>query len=210
MEIEEFFRFLIAKGYNFEVARNPWALYLCDIQYGSFGYSHIKWEHLNGRFARAFLLEYAATMGVIDVGLILPFGAANDIGDLWGADTYSCLSRYDGLKYIRLTPLGAWILDVQDEYKLSKEIMKSKLIFKVLPDLEIVILQPSLLPSDKLFLNRISEQKSERVWKLSREKLLLAIEKGLEMDTIINFLLSGSSGILPSAVEIMLKEINFL
>ena len=49
-----------------------------------FGYSHITWEHVNGRFARALLLEYAATLGLIDVAVVSPWGALNDLGDLWG------------------------------------------------------------------------------------------------------------------------------
>ncbi|MFO7803493.1 MAG: hypothetical protein R6V55_14475 [Desulfovermiculus sp.] len=44
-------------------------------------------------FARAFLLEYAATLGSIDVALIPPWGAVSDVRNLWGADDLSCLSR---------------------------------------------------------------------------------------------------------------------
>lgn len=207
IEIEEFFRLLITNGHNFEVARDPWSLYLVDRQYGSFGYSHIKWGHLNGRFTRAFLLEYAATMGLIDVALIPPWGAVDDMGDLWGADEYSCLSRYDGLKYIKLTPLGAWILGIKDEYK-PESTVKTGSVFRILPNMEIIILAHTLLPSDKLFLDRIGKQKSERVWEFSKDKILLAVEKGLQMTIIRDFLLSRNEGDFPSTVEVTLKDMQ--
>ena len=38
IEIDEFFRFLKALDLNFVLARNEWKLYICEAQYGSFGY----------------------------------------------------------------------------------------------------------------------------------------------------------------------------
>ena len=80
----DFFKFLIANNHDFDVVRDGWGLYFGDPHYGSFGYSHITWEHVNGRFARALLLEYAATLGLIDVALVSPWGALNDLGTSGG------------------------------------------------------------------------------------------------------------------------------
>jgi hypothetical protein len=202
----EFFRFLTARGHVFTVARDPWKLYISDSRYGSLGYSHITWNHIEGRFATAFLLEYVATMGVIDVALVPPWGAAADMGDLWGADEYSCLSRYDGLVYLRLTPLGAWILGKTDTYSpASPENMQ---IFKILPNLEIAVTS-HITSADKLFLDRIAGQKSGNVWELSRSKILQAIEKNMKFGVIKDFLLSRTGGKeIPQPVEVFLNDIK--
>ena len=56
------------------------------------------------------LFEYAATLGVIDVAYASPRGARDDYRQLWGADRYDSLSRYDGLAALRVNDLGAAIL----------------------------------------------------------------------------------------------------
>jgi len=117
--IDDFFKFLIASGQGFDVIKDPCALYLEDREYGNFGYNHVTWDHLNGRFARAFLLEYAATLGIIDVCLTVPWESVTDHHNLCGADNLTALSRYDGLKYFRLTPLGEWILGTKDSYEIK-------------------------------------------------------------------------------------------
>jgi hypothetical protein len=40
-----------------------------------------------------------------------------NFGDIWGTDDLSFFSRYDGLLYFRLNPLGAWCLDLRDAYQ---------------------------------------------------------------------------------------------
>ena len=63
------------------------------------------------------LLEYAATLGMIDVALIPPAGARRDFRNMWGTDELAFFSRYDGLMYFRLTPLGAYCLGVESDYQ---------------------------------------------------------------------------------------------
>ena len=118
IEIDEFFRFLKALGLDFALAHNEWKLYLCEALYGSFGYDgRHDWELLQGRFIMATLFEYAATLGLIDVAYVPPEDGRDDFYDRWGVDDISSLSRYDGLKYIRLNPSGAWCLGVADDYQ---------------------------------------------------------------------------------------------
>lgn len=207
VEAEEFFRYLKAAGHDFSIDRNPWSLYIAEQGYGSLGYSHITWDHLSGRFARTFLLEYAAVMGVVDVAVVPPWGAVDDVRDLWGADDFSCLSRYDGLRYIRLTPLGAWMLGGKDEYK-PAQTAEGKAVFRILPNLEIVVIDGKLKPSDRLFFERVGNQESERVWKLSREKIVSSCAGGLGIEMIEDFLRSGSGGSLPEAADVFLADIR--
>ena len=189
--IQDFLKFLIAAGQGFDVIKDPWTLYICDREHGSFGYNHVTWDHLNGRFARAFLLEYAATLGLIDVCLTVPWESVTDHHDLWGADDFSALSRYDGLKYFRLTTLGEWILGTRDSYEIKKSINKTQ--FKLLPNLELALTTQAIAPSDKLIINRLCDQTSDNLWTLSKTKILNLLEQGISLEDIENQLMTLSA-----------------
>jgi len=92
-----------------------WRLYVADSYYGSLGHAGPQsWDIIEGRYALCVLLEYAATLGLIDVAYTDPCGARHDYRTLWGADQYACLSRYDGLLAVRVNELGAAILHDPD------------------------------------------------------------------------------------------------
>jgi len=92
-----------------------WRLYIADSYYGSLGHVGPQaWDIIEGRYAMCVLLEYAATIGLIDVAYADPRGARDDYRALWGADQYACLSRYDGLLAVRVNELGAAILHDPD------------------------------------------------------------------------------------------------
>ncbi len=109
--VDEFSRFMQAADLGFEVAHDPWKLYLGDPHHGSLGYegSHA-WPILQLRYLLCFLFEYAAVLGLVDVAFVDPRRAHQNFHALWGADDLAFLSRYDGLIYFRLTPLGAYCL----------------------------------------------------------------------------------------------------
>lgn len=54
----------------------------------------------------ALLFEYAATLGLVDVGHVDSHLALDDYADFWGTERLSRLSRDDGLRAVRLTELG--------------------------------------------------------------------------------------------------------
>ncbi len=92
-----------------------WRLYIADSYYGSLGHAGAQsWDIIEGRYALCVLLEYAATIGLIDVAYTDPRGARRDFRALWGAGQYACLSRYDGLLAVRVNELGAAILHDPD------------------------------------------------------------------------------------------------
>jgi len=114
IDVDTLFAILRAPPAPLAVARSPlarWRLYLVDSYYGSLGPAGWKaWNVLEGRYALCVLFEYAATLGVIDVAYTCPRGARDDYRELWGADRYDSLSRYDGLAAVRVNDLGAAIL----------------------------------------------------------------------------------------------------
>jgi hypothetical protein len=205
IETRSFFKFLVASGNGITVVRNPWKLYIGDANYGSFGYSHIRWDHVEGRFALAFLLEYAATLGIIDVALIPPWNSRDDFSDLWGAGDLSCLSRYDGLFAIRLNALGAWILGNKKKYE---PVFHDEPCFQVLPNMEVSRIGPGATPADVLFLERFSDKVSEQVWRLSAQKMLECTENGVRIDEIQTFLEARNRSELPQTMIVFLKDMK--
>jgi hypothetical protein len=97
LSVDDLFRQMKLDGFRFEVAGNPWKLYLLDANYGSLGYDGgDDFEILEARYTLAYLFEYLATLGLVDVAYTLPYDARPDYHDRWGTDELECLSRHAG------------------------------------------------------------------------------------------------------------------
>jgi hypothetical protein len=201
---DEFIRFMQASGNDFAVARDAWGLYIGEMQYGSLGYDGNE-RVLNSRYIFGLLLEYAATLGLIDVALIPPAGARRDYRALWGTDDLAFFSRYDGLMYFRITPLGAYCLDVESNYQAAP--VEVKPVLRVLPNLEIAAVGSDLEQSDRLALNAYAASVSDFVWRLEAGKLLAAIEEGRSVEEIREFLAARSGVAIPDTVARLLEDV---
>lgn len=209
IDLKEFGRFLRAQGHDFEITENPWTFYLGDPHYGSLGYDgYHNWEILQGRYLMAFLLEYLATLGMIDVATIPPEGAQSDYSELGGSDDLNYLSRYDGLCYLRLNALGAYCLDISDNFEAPPFEIRQAL--KVMPNLEIALTgEAELLPSDHLLLSRFAEKVSDRLWRLQPQTILAAAtEEGLPLKEMIEFLSARNGEDLPDTVKRTFQDIQ--
>jgi len=200
---DEFFRYLKATSKDFDVTRDAWDLYIGELQYGSLGYEGGA-ELLNRRYLLGLLLEYTATLGMIDVALIPPAGARDDFRDMWGTDELPFFSRYDGLMYFRLTPLGAYCLGVESGYQPPP--LEVKPVLRVLPSLEIEA-APDLEHSDFLALNAYATPVGDFIWRIDGGKLLAAIEAGRQVEEIRAFLTARSGGALPAEVTSLLDDV---
>ena len=114
------------------------------------------------------MLEYAATLGVIDVALIPPAGARHNYDNLWGADDLVYFSRYDGLMYLRLTTLGAYCLGVETEYWATP--VETKPVLSLLANLEIIAIGAELDQGDRMALDSYATKVSDLVWRLDQAK----------------------------------------
>jgi len=205
--VDELSRFLRATGRDFEVSRSPWELYISDPEYGSLGYDdEHAWEQLQGRFVLALLFEPAATLGLLDVAYVPPQEARDDFRSRWGADDLSCLSRYDGLEYVRVNALGAWCLGIAEEYR--PEPVATEPRFRVLPNLDVVASDRPPDPADVLLLNRVGVRTSDSVWRLDRAKVLAAVEGGLGIAELGEFLAAGGHGPLTQTVRVLLADLE--
>ena len=161
---------------------------------------------LQGRYVLAMLFEYAATLGLIDVAYIAPQGARLDYDNHWGTDDYECLSRYDGLEFLRLNALGAWCLGLTKEYELEPVVVKKT--WRVLPNHDVVSSEQNPDPGDVLFLDRVAERTSDRVWRLDREKILTAAEGGFGIEKLSEFLQEHSAERIPDTVLTLLDDLR--
>lgn len=185
------------------VERSAWSLYLGNPEYGSLGYENGE-RILEERYLFAFLLEYAATLGLLDVALIPPAGARHDYGRLWGTDDIVYLSRYDGLMHFRITPLGAYCLGAESTYRPASTPMTPML--RVLPNLEVAAIGAELEQGDRLALDANATRVSDRVWRLEAGKLLAAIEEGRPIEEIREFLIARSGAAIPDTVSRLLED----
>jgi hypothetical protein len=201
---DELWRHMQATDNDFAVSRDAWGLYIGEQQYGSLGYEGSA-GILNQRYLLALLLEYAATLGMIDVALIPPAGARRDFGGLWGTDELPFFSRYDGLVYFRITPLGAYCLDVETGYQPAP--MERKQVLRVLPNLEVAATGSDLEQSDRLALDAYATPVSDFVWRLDSAKLLAAIEAGRQLEEIREFLVARNGAPLPDTVGRLLDDV---
>lgn len=202
ISIEEFFR-CVRLNFDFTVARDEWNLYISESGYGSLGYEYganfDKWYIFQARYILAVLFEYCATLGLIDVAFIPPFNARQDFRELWGADDLDFLSRYDGLKFIRINNLGAFCFDLAENYESPKVAVESS--FTILPNLTIKVNGANLTGGEELFLENFAEKTDVNVWRLSRERSISALENGQKIAALREFLESREDQLLPETVE---------
>jgi len=198
--VDEFSRFMQAADLGFEVAHDPWKLYLSEPQYGSLGYegSHA-WDILQLRYLLCFLFEYAAVLGIVDVAFVDPQCAHQNFGALWGADEVAFLSRYDGLVYFRLTSLGAYCLGLSQTYNLAATQRSAGL--SVLPSLTVHVVRGPLAPEESLVLETWANPISDTGWLLDRQKALAAVERGHDASELGEFLRSRDDQPLPETVD---------
>ncbi len=160
---------------------------------------------MQGRFVLAFLFEYAATLGVVDVGYIAPQYARNDFRGRWGTDDLKCLSRYDGLMFVRINDLGAWCLGQTDNYGPAG--IEAGSALKVLANRDVVASEGRLDPGDVLLLMRFGERTSDAVWRLDAGKILQAVEQGMKVQELREFLTARCLEPPPQPVAVFLDDV---
>lgn len=202
--IDELSRFMQADGYEFEVCHDVAKLYICEPNYGSLVYGSTRiWSLLQLRYLLCLLFEYCATLGMIDVAYLSPDGARDDYRHQWGTDEMKFLSRYDGLMYFRLTPLGAYCLGVSASYTPVARPATCRLA--VQPSLQVTVIGGELSADDVLILDNWAIQETDLSWRLNREKTIAAIERGYDSAQLEAFLQARDSQPLPVQVESFLR-----
>jgi hypothetical protein len=187
--------------------RGLWKLYLGDPEYGSLGYAgYHDWPILEGRYTLAVLFEYAATLGLLDVDYDCPAHARDDFRHMWGADWIDALSRYDGLRAVRLTPLGAYAAGLSTTFEPAAHAAPDRTL-QVLANHDIVA-TADLAPADRLVLDAFAARTSDRVWTLSTASLLGAVDAGRAPAELGAFLDERAVHAVPATVRTLLADVE--
>ena len=206
--VDELFAKMRSAGVSPTIARSEralWKLYLSDPAYGSLGYEGFyDWPILEGRYTLAVLFEYAATLGLLDVDYVSPAYARDDFRHMWGADWIDSLSRYDGLRAVRLTPLGSYAAGLSSTYVPARPAAARTL--QVLANFDIVATEIS--PADRVVLDAFALRTSDRVWTLSRASLLAAVDAGRTSGELTAFLDERAVHGIPSTVRGLLADVE--
>ena len=204
IEFDELVRFSRASGIDTTVAHSPWGLYVGHREYGSLGYAGGA-EVLHQAYLKAFLLEYAATMGILDVALIHPADAPEVHDGLWGADELPYFSRYDGLIAIRVNPFGAYCIGTNPQYAAPAD--NSQRILRVLPNGDVVA-NSGISAADRLALDQYFEPESDLTWRIENKKLLSLVEGGGTIAQVREYLFVHSEASLPETVARLLDDVE--
>jgi hypothetical protein len=204
VSVDELSRFMRAEGFPLEICHELGNLYIEDPNYGNLLYGGAQsWNLLQLRYLLCVLFEYCATLGMIDVAYGSPHEARHDYGDLWGTDEMTFLSRYDGLTYFRLTALGAYCLGVSAGY--TPVARAATCTLAVRASLQVSVTSGVLSTDDVLMLDNWAIQETELVWRLDRDKVIAAIERGHDVAQLETFLQERDSQPLPVQVDGFLR-----
>ena len=198
ISVDDFFRYLQAECFDIRVIFDHWKLYISDSRYGCLAYSSCSFEVIQGRYILAYLFEYLATLGMIDVAYLPPYYARDDFEHMECTEELSFFSRYDGLLFFRINPLGSYCLDRRDDYQPPKK--------NVLPLLDVsdglnITLQRKATPSEKKILEQYLHVKTETHYRLEQVSLLKAIEQGGELSIFATFLNTMSEQALSPEIQ---------
>jgi len=204
MPFAGFSGYMRAVGHRFEVSHDPWKLYVADREYGSLGYDGCcGWDVLQDRYLLCFLMEYAATLGLIDIAFSMPDGMLPT--SMWGMEGYSWLSRYDGLRAFRINPLGAYVLrGGKTNYQPSRSDPQTRL--SVLPNRTIRVTSGSLSPAERMHLEIWAEPIGHNTFRADDTRALDAIEAGNDADRFAAFLQERDEQPLPETMEAFLRQ----
>jgi len=201
----DFSRFMRASNFHFQLTSSPDDLYISDERYGSLSHRAAIWPLLEGRYLLCFLFEYASTLGLIDVAYIRPEHAEIDFDDYANRGSMEFLSRYDGLKYFRINPFGAYCLGITNVYESSAP-HKGRL--SVLPSMRINIIDGAIPVGAELLLDKFAMREDSNVWRIDRSKTVASIEAGQDVAEFEKFLQSYDDQPLPETVEAFLRTAN--
>jgi hypothetical protein len=189
IQVEEFFKTIKLCGHNFLVeAKNITAIQVQGYGLLDNATYHTYWRAVNGQYVLVLLMEYLASFGAIDFACTDPQLAQYDLGGL-GEYVQHPFSRYDGLLYFRLTPLGLYLIGQSEVYAPaeSMDLQQSGLDFA--GGLLVRLRRPETLnPNDRAMLEKFAERVNEEVYRLDGRRTIESSEQGLKLGEALLFL----------------------
>lgn len=209
IQVEEFFKTIKLCGHNFLVEPKEATV----IQVHGYGLLdnatyHTFWRVVNGQYVLVTLMEYLASFGVIDFACIDSHLAKYDLGGL-GEHVQRPFSRYDGLQYFRLTPLGAYLTGRTDEYVPVERAAQQLSEVDFSGGLLLSLRRPATFnPNDRAMLDRIAERVTDVVYRLDGKRAIEASEKGLKLEDALHFLQRKAGMEAPAEVRAFFERLK--
>lgn len=190
--------------YAFSMTNLDWKLYFLDSHYGHLDY-HDTWSLLQLRYLLIYLFEYCATLGLLDVAYEDPRSARDDYRHCWGTDELDFLSHCDGLHYVRINALGAYVLGHTDTFELPAETW----VDYAFDGRDILVPGDGVIPPGQvLYLENIAKRQESRRWRISASSLMRAINTGENLAEIRKTLTASSATAVSAELELLFREIE--
>ncbi len=201
INIKDFYRALVIWDFDFVVNEGYSSLYLGSRHYGELhGSNH--WAVAHGLYINAIIWEYLGTMGAVDIAFV-----DEEYASFIDLEYYNDppISLFDNLLYFRINPWGAFLLGQADEYMSTKP--KQKSLFTIDADKKLHLFN-DLLPNEQLQLEAMAEKIDEKMYQLSDERLLTAVESGQQFDQLSAFLQANHQGKMLASVSKWLIQLQ--
>ena len=202
LEYSEALRSVNAFGGDWDVMKASGFLFLCEAEYGSIN----DVPAVSSQYLRALLMESLATLGLVDIGYVYPHGEWPDLRGQWGADEMEFLGRYDGLRYVRLSPLGAFCFGVNTNY--TPQVAERTKLFRVLANHELVLTEARIDPGSRAMLELMAVPQTDVVWRLDADRILSHVEAGGSFPELTKFLQAQATDVLPENVQVFLRDLE--
>jgi hypothetical protein len=194
IEIEQLIKFIKKSDRNFlrKIVGTIYTYY----EYERYYYpDQNSWEEEEGRFIDVVLMEYLASMGIVDLLI------SEDYND---EDV-----EYFKVDYFKLTQLGAHILGVNDDYKI--EHIEEEIGIIIQPNYEIIVQEGTMKDVHCIYLDKFAEKLSEdtvSIYKISFKAMVTALDNEISIEEIIHYFEEFSQNKIPDNVIISLNEWN--
>jgi hypothetical protein len=205
----DFYRAVKIWHFDFEIERGGLEkLYVgysgYNNNYGEWASAQSQWLLTTGLYINAVLWEILAGIGALDIAYM------EDAEGVFPAEVYAyddvIYSRYDGLMYFRINPLGAYLFGQADAYVPSLPVDPG--LFSVAADGCIALLPHApLSAAHHAQLEQIGDP-VEGGYQLSVPKLLALLETAPNLDLPRTFLEQRNRGPLPATIIDLLRRVE--
>ena len=204
IDLEDFYRAIKIWHFDFEVEKTAYSsLYVGSKEYGEL-YGEIYWPVVKGSYIKVLLWEYLGAIGALDLLYTYPEDAPLK-AKLPFFDEF--FSPYDGLKYFRINPLGAYLLGQAGEYLPSKPLYPP--LFTISTDLVVTITNPDeLTPNNRSYLEQMAVTIGKGCYRLDTQRLLTSLEEGQDLNHLEEFLQKRHTSLLPLEVLSWLEQMR--
>jgi len=208
IDIQDFYRALKIWHFDFEVEATPYTNLYVGYQDNGTLYGDNYWPVVKGLYTNVVLWEYLGSLGALDLLYLYPEEAELAVASYYYDDDGSYYSLFDGLKYLRINTLGAYLLGQAADY--VPAIPLDRAIFAVTGDLRVTITQPdAFTPNDRNLLELMAAPLKNGQYRLDLKRLLTALEEGNDLDHLADFLENKHSGPLPEEVPAWFKKARY-